>query len=127
MMEQRFTGAAARIARFGPRLAAAPAPRAGAPHRHVQRHDEAAPRFDHRQPQLRRQNLGSRTFLEKRLADPFDSAPDRWEIDGDLVGKTVPGDGGRADRIPGGRHRMISIRVVTIGVGTIRFATHDER
>ena len=127
MMKQRFTSAAAGIARFCPGLAAASALRAGAPHRHVQRHDEAASRLDSRQLQLGRHNLGSRTFLEKRLADPFDGAPDGWEIDGDLVRKTVQGDGGRADCVPGGRHRMISIGVITIGVGTIRFATHDER
>ena len=61
-------------------------------------------------------------FLEKRLADSLDGAPDRGEINGNLVRKAIPGHGGRADRIPGGGHR-----VVAGGVMTIRFAAHDER
>lgn len=88
-MEQRFAGAAARVARLGPRFAAAAADRAGAADRHLERHDEAAGRFASRQVQLSRQQVGAGTLAQKGVAYPLDDVTDRWKIDRDFIGEAV--------------------------------------
>ena len=83
---------------LAPRPAAAAAARAGAAHRHLQRHGEAVARGERRDAQLRGQHVGRRRLAEKRAAHPLHDVADRGKVDRDLVRKAVP-----RRRLPGGR------------------------
>jgi len=100
MMKERLAGPTAWIAGSNPCLAAAAASAARATHRHIERDYEAASRFTRREPQLRRQKIGSGGLIEKRLADPLDDLVETGEVDGDFVREAVLRYIRRADGVP---------------------------
>src|SRR5262245_46388227 len=90
VIETRLASPAAQTAGLGPGFSAPTTVRAGGAHRHFDRDDQTAAGFARRQRDLGVEQVAAFAFhplTEEPVADPFDSAPHRREVDRNLVRK----------------------------------------